>query len=173
MRTILTFSMVLALAAGGASAGILLQDNFNDNSLDAAKWWVNLAGIPQNPKSATEQNQRMELEGRAHLVTVQEFDPATYPGGIEISGTWQFADDDDMFQVLTRSDGQPSGSYGETQTGVEFYLQQWSTGSFTIRSRGGVSVTNLVEHFNSLHVSPNDTFSFTIFDDGTNLSFSL
>jgi len=78
-----------------------------------------------------------------------------------------------MFQILTRSDGQPTSPWGETANGVEFYLQQWSVGSFTIRGRGGVSVSSLVKHYNSLQVSPNDTFSFTIFDDGANLSFSL
>jgi len=173
MKATVTALLALFLAAGVASAGILLQDDFNDNSLDTTKWWVNTSGFKKGPTSAKEQNQRMELQGRAHLNTIQQFDPATYPGGIQITGRWQFADDDDMLQILTRSDGQPTGPYGETANGVEFFLFQQNPASFTIRARGGVSVSSLVKHHNTLQVSPNDTFSFTIFDDGTNLSFVL
>ncbi len=173
MKMSLTIAVTIVLGLGVASAGILLQDDFNDNSLDTTKWWVNTSGFNKGPTSAKEQNQRMELQGRAHLNTVQQFDPATCPSGIQITGTWQFADDDDMFQILTRSDGQPTSPWGETASGVEFYLQQWSIGSFTIHGCGGASVSSLVKHYNSLQVSPNDTFSFTIFDDGANLSFSL
>jgi len=170
-QTIACLAASLLLAAT-VQAGVLVQDDFNDNSLDPTTWWVNLSGIPQNPKSLNETNGRIELQGRAHLNTVEQFDPANYPLGMVITGTWQFADDDDMLQILTRSDGQPAGSYGETNRGVEFYLYQPDTNSFTIRGRGGASVANVVRNVN-LSISPNDTFAFRIFDDGTNLSFDL
>lgn len=38
------------------NAAILLQDTFDDNSLDSSKWAVVTTGIPQNPKSVVEQN---------------------------------------------------------------------------------------------------------------------
>jgi len=170
--TRLAATAVTVLLVVTAQAGILLHDDFNDNSLDTTKWWVNLSGIPQNPKSAVEQNQRMELQGRAHLNTVQQFDVSNHPFGVVITGTWQFADDDDMLQILTRSDGQPSGSWGETNSGIEFYLAQWQPSSFTIRGRGGAAIANLVRTIN-LSISPNDTFDFEILDDGLNLSFTL
>ncbi len=176
MRTAAIFIFFLAtLAAAVASAGVLLQDDFDDNSLDPTKWWVNTSGFSKPPTSLKEQNQRIELQGRAHLNTVQQFDPATYPNGILVTGKWQFdpGEDDDMFQVLTRSDGQPTSPWGETANGVEFYLQQWSPGVFTIHSRGSAFVTNTVQHFDTLQISPGDTFSFSIYDDGANLSFEM
>ncbi len=168
-RLIAAAVVALALAVT-AEGSFVIQDDFNDNSLDSSLWWVNTSGIPQNPKSVTETNQHIELEGRAHLNTQQQITPGVTDVRIEISGLWTFVSGDDMLQILTRSDGQPAGSYGETNSGIEFYAFG-ANDDFTIRGRGA-SVTNLATT-NNLDIAGGDTFSFFITDDGTNLSFGL
>lgn len=153
-------------------ADILLQDDFNDNSLDASKWWVNLTGIPQDPKSVTETGGHIALEGRGHLNTAQQFDPATYANPIEITGQWTYISGGDFFQVLTRSSGQPSGGYGETSSGIEFYLPVFSVSSMSISGRGA-AVSGLVRDFSHLTLGTNNVFNFRIVDDGTNLLWQM
>jgi hypothetical protein len=164
----------LLLAHGGpARAYMLVGDDFNDNSIDTSKWQVVIpsgSNITQTP-SVTEQNGRIELFSRGYLVTAQQFDPADYSQGIEITGEWTFANGDDFVQILTRSDALPVGGYGETNKGVEFFLYRNDGNSFTIRGRGA-SVMNLVATRN-LSISDDDTFRFRIFDDGTNLAFDM
>lgn len=172
MMRLLTMLLCGLVLAGTADAGLLLLDDFDDNSLDTSKWWVNTSGIPQSGASVVEQNGQIEFTGRGHLNTVRQLDPANYPLGMVITGEWTFADDDDFLQILTRSDGQPGGSWGETNSGVEFLLIQYDPNSFTIRGRGGASVTNVSKTVN-LSISPNDTFDFRIVDNGTALSFSV
>ena len=154
--------------------GALLVDDFNDNSIDPVKWNVVTAGIPQNPKSATETNYQMQLEGRAHLNTVQEFDPTALSGdGIRIRGEWTFVSNDDMLQILTRSDGTPGGSYGETNNGVEFRVQAAGVGdTMTIGSRGGASVSDVFNN-GSLGAAAGETYDFEILDNGQTLAFSM
>ena len=166
---------ILGFCALTAEANlILLQDNFDDNSLDASNWNVVTAGIPQNPKSAVEQNQQMELQGRAHLNTVQQFDPsdAVNVGGLKITGTWQYITADDFLQILTRTDGVPSGSYGETQNGIEFRAFGHNE-SIEIGSRGAASVSGVVSGLMPNGIGANDVFDFEITDDGSDLSITL
>lgn len=154
-------------------AAVLLQDDFNDNSLDSSKWTVVTAGISQDPKSVLEQNQQIELEGRAHLNTVSTFDPDLL-GGLSITGRMEFVSDDDFSQFLTRSDGTPSGGFGETANGLEFAL--FGNGGVTspqIRGRGGVTVGSVVQGA-TVDVVAGDIFDFTIVDEGAaGLSFTI
>jgi hypothetical protein len=101
---------------------VLLQDDFNyaDGLPDASKWSV---AVPTgsgtaDPRAATVQSGRLKIEGRAHLNSVSQFTPADY-GGLTIRGRWEFGSSDDFLQILTRSSGTPSGTYGETSAGVE------------------------------------------------------
>jgi hypothetical protein len=162
--------VLVAVLCGLARADIVISDDFNDNSLDTTKWWINTSGFNKPPTSATEQNQQMELQGRAHLNTVRQIDPATYP--LKITGLWEFVSGDDFFQVLTRSDGQPAGTYGETNRGIEF--QAVFNESFTIRNRGPAGVTGVVVTTSSgFDISAGDVFEFTILDNGLDLSFDF
>ncbi len=163
------------LAVGETRADTpLLQDNFNDNSLDLSKWAAVTAGIPQTPKSVNEQNMQIELEGRAHLNTVAQFEPTTQPGqGLRITGQWTFVSNDDLLQILTRSDGTPSGSYGETQNGIEFQVAASGSGNnMTIASRGGAMITGL-SNSGALNALAGETYDFEIRDTGTNLYFTM
>ena len=174
MKRLAVLVMLAALvAAATAQAGVFVQDDFNDGVIDPAKWWVNLTGIPQNPKSAVEAAGVMQLQGRAHLNTVQQFDPTAQPAGLEITGTWKFLSGDDFFQVLTRSDGvpDPGNCCGETRNGIEFYV--FGTG-FTIRNKGSAAVAGVsVTKSANFAGTANRTFDFKIVDDGLNLAFSM
>jgi hypothetical protein len=159
------------------SGTVLLQDDFNDNSLDASKWMTSASiPFPHGPASVTEQNQHIELLNRGHLITRAEFDPRT-AGPLQITGTWNFPSlpgyfPADTMQVLTRSDGVPGGVYGETQNGIEFFVSMG--GGMAIRTRvngvGGDS-TNLVT--GGTPIDHDQPFDFVITDDGLNLSFSV
>ncbi len=166
--------VMFALAGTTQAATLLLEDDFNDNSLDAAKWNAVTTGIPQNPKSVTETNQRIELEGRGHLNTVQQFDPASLPeDGLRLRGRWTFVSGDDMLQILTRSDGMPAGGYGETNAGLEFRVQASGVGNtMTISGRGGVGVSS-VANAGPLNALAGETYDFEIHDDGYGLIFSM
>ncbi|MEA1951038.1 MAG: PEP-CTERM sorting domain-containing protein [Planctomycetota bacterium] len=154
---------------------VLLQDDFNDNSLDTGIWFTDLS-IPQGGASVTEQNNRMELVNRGHLNTVSEFDPTVLPGGITITGKWTFdtLGNGDMFQVLTRSDGVPenvAGKYGETQNGIQFRAYTISNG-MGISARGAsLAVGN--QSNATVDIAAGNVFDFTIVDDGANLSFTM
>ena len=176
--TAIAFAAVLFALSSVAEAQpplILLEDDFNDNSIDPAKWNVVTAGIPQVPKSAVEQNMQMELEGRAHLNSAMQFDP-TDPGigGFTIRGQWEFVSGDDFMQILTRTDGVPAGGFGETANGIEFQAVATGSDNVTITARGAGSVSGVAGNGSMPGgISGGDIFDFVIMDDGTNLSFEL
>ena len=156
------------LSVGGAKPNILLQDDFNDNSIDASKWDVVLAGAPGNP-NVTETGERINLASRGHLNTHQQFDPAG--GGLKITGTWTMGVDD-MLQVLTRSDGVPNGaSSGETTNGLEMYM--FTGQGLSIRTRGAASIAGGGTVLLPEGTAAGKVFNFEFTDDGTNLSATL
>ena len=76
---------LVCLMSGTSQAVILLEDDFNDNSLDAAKWTI--------VQNATETNQRIEFisTGLPHsggLASVGSFDPAV--NGLRITGQYEW-----------------------------------------------------------------------------------
>lgn len=148
-------------------AAIYLKDNFDDNSLDASKWKVVTAGVPNGGGSVTETNSRIQLNGRAHLVTQNQFLPTDF--GLRIEGRYTFGSDD-FLQVLTRSDGTPGGSFGETLNGIEFAVIDASNTMSISRKINGASVSlgSL-----SLDVTTGEVFNFLITDDGNRLTFAL
>jgi pimeloyl-ACP methyl ester carboxylesterase len=151
---------------------ILLQDDFNDNSFNNAIWRVDLSG-PRGPASVTEQNQRMEIVNRGHLFTAEQFDPLAV-GGLCITGTWTFNDathpDHDFMQILTRSDGRPSGGFGETFNGIEFHVN--GNDFIAIEEKVNGSANPLSDRV-PLQVDDGDTFDFEITDDGSNLRLTM
>ena len=164
---------LLAMAAATATiqAEILLQDDFNDNVLDTAKWWTDVSTNTSRTGAAVEEvNQQIELTGRGYLITQQQFDPLDYET-LQITGTWTFPGGDDMLQILTRSNAVPTEEFGETQTGVEFRYQCHDN-SFAINSRN-VSIQNLLIDKSNLKFAAGDSFNFIIQDDGENLYFKM
>ena len=174
---LLVLGAVLALAGGNASAVILVQDDFNDNSLDGSVWTTNTA-IPQGGASVTEVNQRIELVSRGHLLTVNDYDPSpTALSGLRVEGEWTFANLGggglDSMQILTRSDGIPAGTYGETQNGIEFSI--WSSSTLPgIGTKGGsLNIASVVQHGSLSPIAQGDVFNVDILDGGRNLYFRL
>ena len=132
------------------------------------------SGIPQNPKSVTEQNGQIELEGRAHFNTTDEFVPSA-DNPITITGTWEFVSGDDFLQILTRSDGvpNPGNCCGETLNGIEFFA---FGGNEQVRISQRVAGGNAVISSTLTmpgNISAGDVFSFEITDNGEDLSFTL
>lgn len=156
-------SMTTAIARADV---ILLQDNFNDNSLDPTKWLVTKGSV-------SEVNQRIELFDRGILATQSQFDPASL-GGVRISGQFRFLDgtfpDHDFLQILTRSDGVPGGGFNEVENGIEFHANANDTIEIVSHVNG---VLTLLSAFVPLQIDDNDLFHFEAFDDGFNLSFSM
>lgn len=170
-------ALVLGTAAVPAKAStVLLTDDFNDNSLDPAKWTINL-NIPQGGAAVNEVNQHIEFTGRGHLNTLQQFNPAAQPeAGLRIRGEWTFVSGGDFLQILTRSDGTPGGAYGETQNGVQFYVQGPASGAdnMTIGGMGGASVpAGSINGAGALGMAAGETYTFDIRDDGQFLYFAM
>jgi hypothetical protein len=147
---------------------ILLQDNFDDNSLDSSKWITVTSGIPGSP-SVSESNSRLQLNNRGYLVSADQFDPAN--GGLRLEGRWTFGADD-FIQVLTRSDGtpDPGNCCGETLNGIEFFGFVNDTMSIGTRIGGGAKTTL---SSTGIDIDPGDVFDFLITDDGDALTFEL
>jgi hypothetical protein len=174
--SVLAFGLFV-LAAPQASAGILFQDDFNDNSLDPAKWMTSVA-IPQGGASVSEINQHAELVARGHLATVPQFDPTAFAGGILVTGQWTSVNQGghDFFQVLTRSDGlpDPGNCCGETQNGIEFFVDVNGTAQqLDIRTKGGSLGVNGQSRIGSVTFSQGSVFDFSILDAGSHLSFTM
>jgi len=179
MQAVLVASAAAMLVSLQSAAAVpLVSDDFNDNTLDPAKWTTNL-NIPQGGATVTEQNQRLELVSRGHLNTAQEYDPVTL-GGLRITGQWTFVSGQggpgapEFIQVLTRSDGTPAGQYGETANGVEFYMQT-DNGNLIIRTRNAATIDLTQLTAPSIGaVNANQVFNFEAIDDGLGgLSFTM
>jgi hypothetical protein len=157
---------------------VLLQDNFNNNSLDPGVWRVALPNIPGTP-SVTEVNQHIELVDRGHLVTQEQFDPLAV-GPLVIEGNWTFATGDyvyqqeDRMQIVTRTDGIPTGPpYGELSNGIAFDASMLTDGDTSYMwisdySAGGVTLAKV-----PMDLHNGDTFHFKIRDDGQHLEFTI
>jgi hypothetical protein len=164
---------------GRCLLSVLLQDNFNDNALDATKWTTVLPNIDGSP-SITEQNGHLEISNGAHLVSTGNFDPSVV-GPLTLTGTWTFHTASTIFQqqdymeVFTRSDASADGPpYGNVQNGVGFIADfaQGNPSKMWINYRvNGPSFVLLAE--TPIQINNGDTLRFTITDDGTNISFAL
>jgi len=169
---VFSFLAVLMIAAtlpAWASATTLLSDDFSGSSLDTAKWttattWPGSPG-DQGKASVSVADGHAVLASRGHLVTKDQFDPDAV--GITITGQWTF-NGWDAFQVLTRSDGIPGDSYGETQQGLQFTY--WNGMYITDH---GVSITD-VTTTGAISIDYSKTYNFSITDNGTKgISFTL
>ncbi|MBL8752017.1 MAG: hypothetical protein JNK15_01845 [Planctomycetes bacterium] len=139
MRYLDSVWFVLAVSGVVASvqAQVLLADDFSSGVVDPAKWSIVTSGIPQGGASVTVQNGQCALRNRGHLVSQQVFD-AVANGPFRVRCTWRWTDTGDFFQLLLRSDGVPSGGYGETQHGVELRAEMYSGPSLDILTRSGL-----------------------------------
>lgn len=155
-----------------APAQVLLQDDFNDNSLNLTLWSPNISCNGYGSPDVTELNQQLQLFARGYLVTAQQYQPSlAHP--LQITGTWRFDNVEDMFQVLTRSDGVPvSGWWCETTSGVEAYIYGLG-GDVRIFSRTGGVFAELAAATAPFSFVAGTVYTFTILDDGQNFTFTF
>lgn len=162
----LTRLLAVALATSAATGQVLLRDDFNDNQLDPSKWKVVTSGVPCCGAAVSERNQRAEIVNRGHLVTVRQFDPSKL-GGIRIRGKWTIAAAPchDIFQILTRSDGIPTGRYGDTRHGLEF-LGSTEQNTFRIHSRSSLILVGALRQRGVVSFQATKTYEFEVIDAG-------
>ncbi len=163
---ILAMSIPLHSTALGS---IFLEDDFDDGVIDPTKWNVVTSGIPAGGAVVHEIGGKIELISRGHLNTVQEFKP-TDVSRIEITGTFQRQETFNYFQVLTRSDGTPGGTFGETANGVEFHINDQGDVAILHRINSG---WNALAWHDSVLTNHTGVYSFRITDDGANVSFHI
>lgn len=150
----------VALGAG-------LRDDFNDNSLDAAKWQT---ALPFSGSGVTEENGRITLTMRGYLSTEKEFKPAAAVP-LRVTGQFNLADPGNFMQILTRCDGFPVASaYGETRNGIEFAANSASKQLSIIRRVNG-SATTLATV--AMPLAVNTAYNFAIQDNGSAVSLTV
>jgi hypothetical protein len=146
----------------------LVFDNFANPPIDPSRWIIRTAGVPLGGTSVTHANGECVIQNRGHLVSATQFPPSSHPI-VRISGSWRFGTNQDIFSVLLRSDGVPTGAYGETRHGV--HLNAWmGSQSWTILSNSSQVILGpvQVEGTNFSTVS-NVTYYFTFTDYGQTL----
>ncbi|MGC6465872.1 MAG: LamG-like jellyroll fold domain-containing protein [Akkermansiaceae bacterium] len=140
-----------------------ITDDFETDPLNKVIWLSN-TNIPQGGAVVVQEDGHVRIDGRGHLYTRDQYDPAAL-GGIYIKGRWTFSGGDDFLQILTRSDAIPAGQYGETQNGIEFNVNQINDG-FDVRTRG--NQFNLAGNLRSgdITLKEDSTYEFIVMDDG-------
>lgn len=157
---------VCLIEATRLQATVLLQDDFNDNSLNPAKWTTSL---PRFGSHVYEQNQRVELYNRGYLITQNQFEPAAL-GGMKISGNWTFTfatlPDHDFLQIVTRTDANSAGPSGEVTSGISFVIN--GNDALVIQDKtNNITLTTLTP----FPIEDGNSFHFEVIDDGFNLNF--
>ncbi len=169
-----TIASPSSLATTTPGFEVKLHDNFNDNSLDASKWNVNLVTNTQSPAGTTtfsESSGRANLQNRAYLSTVEQFDPLAL-GGLEVAGQVSLTTASSRGVIVVRSDATPNtGFFGMPRNGIAFTLNGDGAGLLQAHQYVNGVETNL----GSLAVSiiTGELYDFLLTDDGTNLVFTI
>jgi hypothetical protein len=172
------YLLTLTMVCGSLSAQTVtvISDDFNAASLDSSKWTTVTAGIPG--ATVVQNAGHVELANRGYLVSIAQPDPQTL-GGLRITGHWRFdvvTASGDLFQVLTRCDGVPSGQYYEAQNGLQFYFwfgPGYNAMAMDILAHGSqVAVSDITRSGTLSWVAGADYF-FDIKDNGATASFSV
>ncbi len=146
----------------------LLLDAF-EGGLDGSLWNV---VQPFGESSVTVRNGRAEFVNRGTLMSRQRFVP-TEAAPLHIEGDWTFLAGsgarNDFLQVLTRSDGVPGGSYGETRNGVECYASPFGEMAIILRKDGqGQALAHTL-----VPLEIGRVYRFEIADTGSAVTFTV
>ncbi len=169
--------LALGLALPAQAEIILLEDDFNDDSIDTNKWLTEETGAAD----VDETGNRMQFTERGYLYTKSEFDPNDYPSpGITVKGDWTMGSGTGIyagFSFATRSDGIPIGVYRQPQNGIlcdlegyhnKIRILEYSNYDGTNGKTTLVASTDL-----GFTIASGDTVELTVVDDGTNVSFTV
>jgi CSLREA domain-containing protein len=147
--------------------GLGLADDFNDDSLDGAKWQTVL---PFTQSYVSEAGQRINLWNRGYLNSRSHF-RASAAAPVRITGQVTMRDSsDDLFHVITRSDGTPSGTWGEARNGIEFRLDAISDQLMILKRSDGGSV---VLASSAMAIDGDIAYNFVVEDDGTSVRLTV
>ncbi|MCX7423786.1 MAG: DNRLRE domain-containing protein [Planctomycetia bacterium] len=150
--------LVDGVAAAFKHAGF--TDDFHHGMLDTSKW--------TSPRAVAVTNGGAVFSDRDYLNTVQGFNLAN--GTVRITGSVTFGSDTDLFQVLTRSNGTPTGAFFETQSGLELFVNAVND-TISIGTRAGGVFTSLTS--GTLSANLGDTFTFVITDNGSMMTATV
>jgi hypothetical protein len=175
-------ALVIVLAIGFASfasATVLVQDDFNDNSIDAMKWTTQTAA----GSSLQEAGQHIIFTNGGQLSTLSNYDPDTpsYSGGIKITGQWTVWNSNDMLTISTRSDGAIGGAPHGALNGVNCLYIAYGAGATCIFPSGTAQISATpggaaAGQVNGANVTPITfgTYNFEVIDRGAaGISFTL
>lgn len=159
----------IKIATGCDSTAAYVSDDFDSGTLDPTKWTTH------NPKSGniTLSNGVAKILQRSYLNTFQNFDPSAHgeDAPLTITMDWSMNNTGDMLQILTRSDGLAAGNYGESNSGIEFYLSD--KGQLTIKTRADGTESSLITSEASLTKYAGITYAVTVTDNGNDLTFDV
>ncbi len=154
--------LLLALLSPFLHAGsILLSDDFSGDSIDPAKWTTVL---PNGGSSVVQGGGNVTTMGRGILATTNEyFQPYV------INGSFKLLNHFEHFNVAFRTDLSflPDADLYNTLSGM-FVSFSNDGNQISIQGRGytGISLKNYT-------LNTGETYFFSIFDDGTNISLSV
>jgi hypothetical protein len=151
-----------------ARAAVFLSDDFNDNSLDASKWFT---ALPFIDSKVLEQNQRIEMTARGYLITQAQSIPSQV-NPLVITGQYTFNNVDpnlfDFLDITTRTSATPGSGPAEVTNGISFTM--WGTGNIVIIDRNTNTQIGPSGSFTAVAGQP---YNFTVTDNGFNVSISV
>ncbi len=175
------FVFVGMLVLGPAlSAQNLLNDDFNDNSLNGSLWLTHTSPVDDPPgsgngrwntRSVTETNNRIEFGNRGYLYTNAEFDPFLI-NTLQVQGRWTINHTSDIVTTALRTNAIPTSNFANPDIGIGFSISGNGAGGTMSISRFN-SGANTALQSTGVDVNAGDVFDFTISDDGNLLRFTI
>lgn len=146
-----------------------VSDDFSSGTIDRTRWTT----VSPKGGSATVVDGSLKLLQREYLATLQNYTPNAQGADTPLTITCDWASNNtgDMIQILTRSDALSGNGYGETKSGILFYVT--TDGTVSIQTVTDAAATALVTAETKLTKVVDQTYAITITDNGSDLSFDI
>jgi ribosomal protein S17E len=149
-----------------------IADDFQDGIIDASKWAVVEGAAPGDDDSIAETGGDLVIRNSEFLRSKDQFDP-TSDNPVHITGRFTFANTDDFFSVVTRSDAVPNpANSGLPANGIGFIALSSGDNVISFFTTGDASVANVAGDV-KISFAAGRPYEFEAFDDGTNLRFTV
>lgn len=159
-RFLVMLSALVGLLSIGRADSVLLSDSFSGPALDSLKWTT------LGPGTVNQSGGVVTTTGRGILATVDDFN-----GPLNISGSFTMLDGLEHFNVAFRTDLSTPGSPFFERAGM---LVSFSNDGDQISIQRYTSPSDWsLLAVKSYALTTGLTYSFSIFDDGTNIDFSV